>query len=179
MLEIHAIRVERLDAEALLLPVDGQLCRLGGAPAAALRAALADDERDDELEYVTDQLARLRPLAHPAAHVIDGVAGWAKLVVSAAYPHNVDGHVFSPLECARMVRAAIPLALDAAQAAGVSSLAATLIGTAYRMPVDVAVRAFLDGVAAARSSVLVRWSLPDGEARNHALAASRRLGLLP
>src|SRR5690348_991289 len=95
-LEIHEARVESIDADALLLPVDGQLCRLGGASAAALRAALPAEERADEMEYVEEELARLKPLAHPAAAVIDGVARWSKLLVSAAYPHNVDGVVYSP-----------------------------------------------------------------------------------
>jgi len=177
VLEIHSERVEQLDADALLLPVDGQLCRLGGAAAGALRAALSDDERDDELEYVTDQLDRLRPLAHPNAHVIDGIAKWAKLVVSAAYPHNVDGAVFSAHDCARMIRAAIPVALRATTDSGATAIAATLIGTAYRMPVDLAVHAFLDGVAVAKSSVIIKWSLPDLSTRDIALQAARRLGL--
>ena len=171
MLEIHDARVEQLAA-------DGQLCLLGGAPASALRAALSDDERDDELEYVTDQLARLRPLAHPSAHVIDGVARWSKLVVSAAYPHNVVGAVFSPHDCARMIRAALPVALQATADSGAGSIAATLIGTAYRMPADIAVRAFLDGLAAAASRIIVKWSVPDDESRQLARDAARRLGLL-
>ena len=178
MLEIISARVEQIDADALLLPVDGQLCRLGGAAASALRAALSDDERDDELEYVTDQLAKLRPLAHPSAHVIDGVAKWHKLVVSAAYPHNVDGQIHSASDCARMIRAALPVALQAAADSGARSLAVTLIGTAYRMPLDIAVRAFLDGAAAARSSVVLRWSLPEPDARDLALESARRLGLV-
>ena len=177
MLEIHDTRVEQLDAEALLVPVDGQLCRLGGAAVAALRAALSADELDDELEYVGDQLARLRPLAHPGARVIDGVARWAKLVVSAAYPHNVDGHVFSAHDSARMIRAALPVAFKAAAEQGVSSIAATLIGTSYRMPVDIAVRAFLDGVAASASPLRIAWSVPDSEARELAVEGARRLGL--
>lgn len=178
MIEIHEARVEHLDADALLVPVDGQICKLGGAAAAALRAALADDELDDELEYVTDMLERMRPLEHPSAQVIDGVARWGKLVVSAAYPHDVDGRVFSPQDCARMLRAAIPHALAAAATEHVGSIAATVIGTAYRVPVDLAVRSFLDGVAAARTSIVVRWSVPDAEARRLATEAARRLGLL-
>ena len=55
--------VQDVAADALLLPVDGALCRLGGASASALRAALPADEREDELGYVSEELARLRPLA--------------------------------------------------------------------------------------------------------------------
>ncbi len=178
MIEIHEARVEHIDAEALLLPVDGLICKLGGATAAALRASLTDDERDDELEYVTDMLERMRPLAHPTAQVIDGVARWRKLVVSAAYPHNVDGRVFSPQDCAQMLRAAIPQALDVAATEGIGSISATVIGTAYRVPVDLAVRAFLDGIAAAKTSIVVRWSVPDADARRLAAEAAHRLGLL-
>jgi hypothetical protein len=154
-------RLEQLDADALLVPVDGQLCKLGGASAAALRAALASDERDGELDYVADQLARMRPLVHPAARAIDGVARWSQLVVSAAYPHSVDDVIVTPDQCAAMLRRALPEALAVAEAAQVGTLAAALIGTQYRMPAELAIRAFLDGIAAARSRVSVKWSLPD------------------
>lgn len=176
-LEIHATRVELIDADALLVPVDGDLCRLGGASAGALRAALPPEDRAAEMEYLEEELARLGPLAHPSAAVIDGVARWGKLVVSAAYPHNVGGIVYSPQDCARMIRSALPVAIAVANAQGIASIAATLIGTAYRMPVDLAVRAFADGLAAAREPVVVRWSLPDAEARALAVAAAQRLGL--
>lgn len=174
-LEILPERVEFLDADALLVPVDGAICHLGGAAAGALRAALPEDERADELEYVEDQLARLRSLPHPEARVIDGVARWGKLVVSAAYPHNVDGVIFGPAECANMVRAALPEALAAAARVGVRVLAATVIGTQYRMPADLAVRAFVDGLAAATAAVTVKWSLPDASHRQLATEAWSRL----
>jgi hypothetical protein len=174
-LEILPERVELIDADALLLPVDGALCRLGGATAGALRAALPADERTDEMAYVEEELARLRPLRHPEARVIEGVARWGKLVVSAAYPHNVDGAVFGPADCARMVRAALPAACAAAASTGVQVLAATVIGTQYRMPADLAVRAFLDGLLAATSSLTVRWSLPDPAHRALATDAWSRL----
>ena len=176
-LEICTERVELLDADALLLPVDGKLCRLGGATANALRAVLPADERAEEIEYVEDQLARLRTLAHPSAAVIDGVARWSKLVVSAAYPHDVDGATFSPNQCAQMIRAAIPAAVKLAAEHAIPSLAATLIGTQYRMPVDLAVRAFVDALAATTDPVIVRWSIPDEQARELARAAAARVGL--
>jgi hypothetical protein len=177
-LEIHDARVESVAADALLLPVDGLLCRLGGATATALRAGLSPEDRADEMEYVEDELARLRPLHHPAAAVIDGVARWSKLLVSAAYPHDVDGAVYTPHDCARMIRQALPVAIALASEHVIPSLAATLIGTAYRMPVDLAVRAFVDGVAAARTAVIVRWAIPEATHRELASAAARRVGLV-
>lgn len=175
--EIVADRLEHVDADALVIPIDGQLCRLGGAAASALRASLPAHERADELEYVEDQLARMRPLPHPQARAIDGVARWKHLIVVAAYPHDVDGTTFSPDACARMVRAALSAAISQADALALSTLAVALIGTQYRMPLDIAVRAFADGVAVAIGRVTVRWSLPDAETRTLADAALRRLGL--
>jgi len=174
-LEILTERVEHVDADSLLVPVDGAICRLGGAVASALRAALPEDERQDELEYVEDALARIRPLQHPDARVIDGVARWNKLVVSAAYPHNVNDVIYGPNECAAMVRAALPVACSVAASAGIQILAATVIGTQYRMPAELAVRAFLDGLAAATSAITVRWSLPDASHRALATEAWSRL----
>jgi hypothetical protein len=98
--------------------------------------------------------------------------------VSAAYPHNIDGAVFSPDDCARMVRSALPVALAAAAELQLASLAAPLIGTAYRMPPDLAVRAFVDGLAAAaKLPICIRGSLPDPDHRRLARAACERLGL--
>ena len=176
-LELVTARVELVEADALLVPVDGAICRLGGAAASALRAALDPTERDDELEYVEHELSQMRPLAHPDARVIDGVARWSKLVVSAAYPHNVNDATFSPHDCATMIRAALPVAITSAAQAGITSLAATVIGTAYRMPADLAIRAFLDGVASADARVIVRWSLPDPAHLALAREGARRLGL--
>jgi len=173
---IFETRIELVDADAVLLPVDGQLCRLGGAVASALRAAVPPDEREAELEYVEHELARMRPLPHPQARAIDGVARWTKIIVSAAYPHDVDGATFPPDACARMLRAAIPEAIALVAELGFRSLAATLIGAAYRMPADLAVRAFVDGVAvAAAHEVEVRWSLPDAIHRQLAATACERL----
>ncbi len=170
--------VELVDADAILLPVDGQICRLGGAVAGALRRALQPDERVEEMDYVEAELARMRPLAHPHARAIDGVARWPRILVSAAYPHNVDGAVFAPEDCARMIRSAIPRALELAEQLEIHSVAATLIGTAYRLSADLAVRAFVDGLASAsKRRVLVRWSLPDASHRQLADAACRRLDL--
>ncbi len=177
MIEIVEQRVELVDADAILLPVDGALCRLGGAVASALRAALPPEDRADELEYLEHELSQLRPLPHPQARAIDGVARWSKIIISAAYPHDVDGATFSPDDCARMLRAALPQAIAVVDELGLTTLAATLIGTAYRMPVDLAVRAFADGVAAATRRVTVRWSLPEATHRELALAACARLGL--
>jgi len=178
-LEIVADRVELIEADALLVPVDGRLCRLGGAAAGALRAALDPEERADELAYVEEELIRMRPIPNAQARAMDGVARWRKLVVAAAYPHNVDGLAYSSEECAQMVRAALASAIAVAAASEIRTLGATLIGSQYRMTPDVAVRAFVDGLAAARSyAVTIRWSLPDVAHRNLAESASKRLGLV-
>lgn len=167
--------LESVEAQALLVPVDGMLCRLGGAAAAALRAALAPEECAGELEYVEDQLARMRPLPHPEARVLDGVARWSQLVVSAAYPHDVDGQHFGPHDCARMIRAAIPHAIAVAELHGITSLALPVIGTAYRMPVELAVSCLADALALARGrNVAVRWSIPVAGIRTLAEAALAR-----
>jgi len=178
-LEIVDDRIELVEADAILLPVDGQVCRLGGAVANALRLALPPEERADEMEYVEDELSRMRPLPHPQARAIDGVARWRKILVVAAYPHDVDGAVFSPDDCAHMIRSAIPSAIALADELEIGVVAATLIGTAYRMPADLAVRAFVDGLAvAAKRPVSIRWSLPDPRHRELARSASARLGIL-
>lgn len=170
---------QALDAQALLVPVDGAICRLGGAAAAALRAALAPEERDDELEYVTDQLERMRPLVDGEARVIDGVARWSHLVVSAAYPHDVNDRHFTPDDCAARLRVALPRAFEvAAVAAGIDSLVMSVIGTAYRIPGDLAVRAQADALAAAaRVDLHVRWAFREPSLLAEARTAAARLGL--
>lgn len=160
------------------MPVDGAICRLGGAAAIALRAALDPEERDDELEYVSDQLERMRPLADGDVRVIDGVARWSHLVISAAYPHDVNDRHFTPEVCAARLRIALPRAFEAAAAAGVRSLAMTVIGTAYRIPGELAVRAQADAIAAAsRVDVHVMWAFREEPLLAIARAAVARLGL--
>jgi len=179
VVEISAARLEHVQADALLLAVDGAICRLGGAAAGALRAALPPEDRTDEMAYLEDELARLRPLVHPQACAIDGIARWRTIIVSAAYPHNVGGIVYSADDCARMLRAAIPGAIALAADLGLASLAAPLIGTTYRMSVDHAIRAFADGLAgAAKQPITVRWSLPESMHRERAEAACRPRGFV-
>jgi len=177
-LEIAHADVQDVAAAALLVPVDGALCRLGGAAAGALRAALAPDERDDEIEYVSEMLARLRPLGNGEARAIDGVARWSWLIASAAYPHNVDGRTYQIADCAAMLRAALPAAIAATGTADAPSLAMTVIGTAYRMPGDVAVRAQVDGLAAASAvSLRVVWAFREAALMGIARDAAARVGL--
>lgn len=164
-------------ADALLLPVDGALCRLGGAPASALRAALDPAERADELAYVSEELLRLRPLAEGAAHAIEGVARWQRLVVSAAYPHDVDGRVHGPEVCAAKLRHALPNAFAVAARSGVRTLALTVIGTRYRLPADLAVRAQADAISRAPAELEIAWSLPEPGLLELAREAATRLGL--
>ena len=76
-----------------------------------------------------------------------------------------------------MVRAAIPEALAVAHDHGVTSIAATLIGTRHRMTADQAIRALVDGPAGAKHPVRVRWSLPEPAHRQLADEACNRLGL--
>jgi hypothetical protein len=174
---VHA-DAQDVDADALLVPVDGALCRLGGASAIALRAALTPEERDDELTYVTDELLAMRPLADGDARVLSDVARWRWLVVSAVYPHDVDGRVHTPAVCAARLRVALPRAFEIATAAGASSIAMTVIGTAYRIPGDLAVRAQADAIAAARGLGLrVVWTFRDAALLDEARAAAVRLGL--
>jgi O-acetyl-ADP-ribose deacetylase (regulator of RNase III) len=178
-LELDPREVQHIDAEALLLPVDGSVPNLGSGAGKGLRAALPPDERIEELEYVESMLHDLRGLVPGQARRIDGVARWKAIVVAAAYPHDVDGRLHTPDDCARLVRAGVASAVDAAVEGGLASLALTMIGTQYRMPRDLAVRAIADALAQCRSaSITVAWSLPDAADRAAAEAACKRLGLM-
>jgi O-acetyl-ADP-ribose deacetylase (regulator of RNase III) len=120
----------------------------------------------------------MRPLADGEARVIDGVARWSHLVISAAYPHDVNDQHFSPEACAARLRVALPRAFEAAATAGVRSLAMTVIGTAYRIPGDLAVRAQADAIAAAaRIDLNVLWAFREAPLLEVARAAAARLGL--
>lgn len=179
VVQIVAARLQDVAADGLLLPVDGDVCRLGGAAASAMRQALPAQERADEMQYVEDELARLRPLAHPQARAIEGVARWRAIIVSAAYPHNVGGVVYGPDDCAHRVRAAVPHAIALAVELGLASLAGALIGTTYRMSVEQAIRAFADGlVSAARLPIRFCWAIPEPGHAEQAAAACRLRGLV-
>jgi hypothetical protein len=120
----------------------------------------------------------MRPLASGAARAIEGVARWRWLVVCATYPHDVDGRTYDAAACAAMLRAAMPAAAVAAAQAGARTLAMTVVGTAYRMPGDLAVRAQVDGLAsAAVTGLRVVWAFRDAKLVDIARAAAARVGL--
>jgi hypothetical protein len=169
---------EEITAAGLLLPVDGLIPNLGSGAARAIRAALPADERMGELEYLGEQLAELRPLPVGEARVIEWDYHWNWIVVTAAYPHNTAARSFSPHECAAILRAGVAGGVRAAVAHGLASMTMTVIGTAYRMDVGMAVRAQADGLAAeVRHNLTICWSIPDAAALQLAREACLRLGL--
>lgn len=99
-------------------------------------------------------------------------------MISAAYPHDVNDRHFTPDDCAARLRVALPRAFETAAAAGVRSLTMTVIGTAYRIPGDLAVRAQADALAAAaRIDLRVLWAFREAPLVDAARAAIARLGL--
>jgi O-acetyl-ADP-ribose deacetylase (regulator of RNase III) len=178
IVELLDAKLQDVEAEALLHPVDGLACVLGGAATQAIRAALPPDERMDELEDLEVRMKELKPLSDGDARVIEGVARWNWIVVSAAYPHNAGDRIFTPEDCAARVRTALANAFQMAGDHQIKSIAVPLIGTQYRMPVATAVNAFADGLASARDcGIRVLWCAPDVEALALATAACARLGL--
>ncbi len=195
-LRLTAEPAETIDADTLLLPVDGQRPALGGGAARAIRAslsALPSGERLEELRLVDDELAALRLSPHDAG-IIVGVGRWEHLLVSAAYPHNAADRIHSPEACASMMRTALPRALTVAatgrplhldgrptdQTVRIARVALTLIGTAYRVSLRRSVAALVGGLVEARDAGVgldVVWSLPMEGALDAAREEARRAGL--
>ncbi len=178
-LELTDRPAQDIDADTLLFPVDGRRPAPGGGVIRAIRASLSADDAEsmrDELDFLDEELAALR-LPDGGAAMLTGVGRWDQLLVSAAYPHNVNGALFEPPQYMDLIRRALPHALEFAesdptltvggrptdQPATIRRVTMTLIGTAYRVSMEQSVRAIGDALIAAHRagrSQHVIWSLP-------------------
>jgi hypothetical protein len=167
VLRIAQQPIEDVEADALLVPVDAHARKdgrpvLGGAALAGARAWLKRDglTPEDIVEAVA-ALEEAVPTEWPGAggaFVIDGVARWQHVVVADCFAHNAGGGMFSAAEMAGVVASGVRAAVAAAGAARLASLASTLVGTATRLTVEQAARAF----ATAQSAPLdVIIAVPD------------------
>lgn len=166
-------------ADGLFVPIDGQICILGGTVAAkALKASLPEDERQDLWEYLERDVKSLRPMRHGEARVIPGDGGWEWLVVVAAVPHHADDVIFSKAQFAGILKASIANGIRASVAAGLGSIAMTVIADSYRLPSEAAIRSMVEAMhECRREEIAVEWHILDQEKFDAAVKAADQLSL--
>jgi hypothetical protein len=176
-------------ARALVLPVDGAICRLGSAAGRALLATLPREERLEAREMLEDDLVRLRPIPPGEARLVPGCGAFDHVVVAAALLHPLADGRGSRSEMRFVLRRAVASALEVGREHGLPSVAMTAIGDTrvvlgdadgHRLPARSAVDAVAEGLAAARAYPgEVAWCFVEEEKLAFAREACERLGLAP
>ncbi len=130
--------IRNAQTDGLVVPVDGQICILGGTVAAkALKASLPEDDRDDLWDYLERDVKKLCPMAHGGARVIPGDGKWEWLVVVAAVPHHSNDVIFSKEQFASILKKSVLNGIKASLANDLKSIAMTVIADSYRLPDNV------------------------------------------
>ncbi|WP_319587879.1 hypothetical protein [uncultured Desulfobulbus sp.] len=158
--------IARVDADGLVLPVDGQVCAIGGTAAAkALKTSSTHEvesvEEQGELYVaVEEEIARIKPLRHGYAKVIEGNETWGHLVVAAAFYHHVNDTVFSPQQASALLTSAVRNTAEESVKNGLQSIAMTLMGNTYRLSARESIMAIMKGLASTQAEFIeVKWCI--------------------
>ena len=161
-------KVSNLKADGLVLPVDGNICVIGGTAAAkALKESFAfeTESREEQMEmyeYSEDDVKALHPLLHGKAKVILGNDTWQYLVVIAVQPHHVDDQIFSKEQFCQILQTGVVNAINESIRNGLKSMALTLISNSYRISSNMSVSSIAEALNLCRQEeVDVYWSIID------------------
>ena len=139
--------ISQVSAEGLVCPVDGAIAVLGGPAAAiALKRSFAVDERDELFGYLEEDVRRLRPICDGEAKIVPGEGKWDWLVVVAALPHHVNDTIIGEDYFANILERSIISGIRASVQKGVKSIAMTVIGSSYRLPVASCILSSVNGI---------------------------------
>ncbi len=176
--------IKNTHAEGLILPVDGDICVIGGTAAAkALKASFAGETEDDEeliemYEYSEEDVAALRPLPHGKAKIILGNDYWQKLVVIAVQPHHVNDVIWSEEQFAGILKSGIINGILECIKDGIKSIALTLISTTYRLSANMAINGMTEAFATCMNEdIEVTWCFIDEEAMKQVNSRCTALGI--
>lgn len=165
--------------EGLVVPVDGQICVLGGTVAAkALKASLPEEDRRDLWDYLERDVKKLCPMDHGDARVIPGDGSWGSLVIVAAVPHHANDVIFSRMQFSRILHRSIVHGIKASRESNLASIAMTIIADSYRLPSDIAIRSMVVGLhECRREDITVEWCILDREKFDMAREVSQQFHL--
>jgi len=149
----------------LLVPVDGQICILGGTVAAkALKASLPKEDRQELWDYLERDVKKLCPMEHGEARVIPGDGNWEWLVVVAAVPHHSNDAIFSKAQFSSILKRSTVNGIKASLAHDLESITMTVIADSYRLPTEIAIRSMMEGLYECRKEdISVEWCILDRE----------------
>jgi hypothetical protein len=165
--------ISHVVADGLVLPVDGQICAIGGTAAAnALKASFVKetDSIDEQMElysYIEADIARLRPIQHGHSVIMEGNETWRRLVIVAAFYHNVNDTIFSPQQSADLISLAIQNGVKESVKQHIKTITMTLMGTSYRVSSRESILAISKGLSAVKGEEIeVKWCiLEEGDFR--------------
>ncbi len=157
--------IGKVKAEGLVCPVDGHICILGGpAAATVLKKSFDPEERNELFGYLEDDIKRLCPIPHGEARIIEGDGDWEWLVIIAALPHHVNDTILTENDFASILEKAIVNGIRVSIKKEIKSIAMTVIGSSYRLPVASCILSAVDGIKQChRENIEIIWCFLEGE----------------
>ena len=159
-------KIGNLKADALVLPVDGDICVIGGTAAAkALKESFVEETESSEeqmemYEYSEDDVKSLCPLQHGEAKVLLGNDTWKYLVVIAVQPHHVNDQIVSKEQYCQILRSGVVNGITDSVRNGIKSIALTLISNSYRISSNMSVSSIAEALNLCRQEDIdVYWSI--------------------
>lgn len=154
--KIYNKRLEEVEANTLLVAVDGRMCLPSASARSAIRAAHTDEPLE-AMEYYEERMLEAKPIPDGSASRIHVNDHWKYLLVAAALYHVMDGHRPSESDNANLLERALHSAMIAAPEG--STVAVGLIGTS-RMPKSV-VAGIMERVLGTHQRVDIRLCIPE------------------
>ncbi|WP_321402580.1 hypothetical protein [Maridesulfovibrio sp.] len=162
---IHKNDISKVRSDALIGPVDGNICAFGGCAAATALRKTIPCETPQERMGLFEEILCHKPIPFGDAKFIEVDEydlPWNRLLIISALPHHVNGEIFSPDKCESILAKAIQNGVGLALREGINSIATTLIGDSYRMPPELSVRAMLSGFKTHQDkSIDINWCFLD------------------
>ena len=155
--------IANVNADGLVIQVDGSQCDLGGPAASkALKYSIDSEDRMEIFGYLENDVKKLRPLKHGGAKIIHGEGAWEYLVIIAAVPHHVNDVIITQSQFASILEKSIFNCVIESHKMRLKSIAMTTIGTGYRLSPELSISSIVKGLYTNRRlDIEVVWCFID------------------
>lgn len=155
--------IANVNADGLVIQVDGSQCDLGGPAASkALKYSIDSEDRMEIFGYLENDVKKLRPLKRGGAKIIHGEGAWEYLVIIAAVPHHVNDVIITQSQFASILEKSIFNCVIESHKMRLKSIAMTTIGTGYRLSPELSISSIVKGLYTNRRlDIEVVWCFID------------------
>jgi len=155
--------IENIKADALVMPVDGNVFLLGSAAMKALKESMRNfhglDDWREMLEDLEREVRLLCPIPQGQARIIPGDADWEWLLIIACQPHHVNDQIVTQDAFCKMLSASLSDGFNKCSQRGIKSIALTLISTGTRISPEQSIFSIAEAFATKREiGIEIYWS---------------------